>query len=198
MVPQGAERAAVEDLEATSLRSTDVEVLRSLGADEALAFSGLRRKMHVHQEKLSRALHRLEEEGLVSRTERGYALTPKGAEVACRLAPVGRGEMTTVLRSYLPASAAPAQVAESLEGRWFGNLRWLGRRDAEGGTQLMWTTFSPEVEVVLRLLWGEAMVETDASDPEGMAEAFQGARHILAQLDGPRRRGPEEKAATGS
>ncbi|MCU0861343.1 MAG: MarR family transcriptional regulator, partial [Methanomassiliicoccales archaeon] len=73
MVPQGAERSTVEDSEATSLRSTDVEVLRSLGADEALAFSGLRRKMHVHQEKLSRALHRLEEEGLVSRTARGYA-----------------------------------------------------------------------------------------------------------------------------
>ena len=90
-----------------------------------------------------------------------------------------------MLRSYLPAGADPELLTRSLKGRWFGNLRWLGRRDAQDETQLLWMTIDPEVEVVLRLMRGEAAVETDAVDQAGMAEAFAGARHIFAQLSGP-------------
>lgn len=188
MVPDGEEMNGGRkggDPEPLELRSTDLEVLRSLGADEELAFQGLRRRMHVHQEKLSRALQRLERDGLVERSERGYVLTPKGSEVAHRwFAPV-QEELRTVLQSYLPAGADPGAIARHLEGRWFGNIRWLGSRETPTERILRWVTFEPEVEVVLRLRWGQAVVETSASEPLGMVEAFVAAQQIFAQLTGP-------------
>lgn len=187
MVPESVEGIMLDPEESDSidLHSTDLDVLRSLGADEALAFQGLRRKMHVHQEKLSRALQRLEREGLVLKTRRGYALTPRGVGVAQRFLSPRTQELRTVLQSYLPGGVDPSLIARHLEGRWFGNVRWLGQRDAEKEIQLLWVTFEPEVEVVLRLMWGQAIVETDASDPVGMVEAFIAAQHIFAQLSGP-------------
>jgi DNA-binding MarR family transcriptional regulator len=188
MVPEGERRNIGRDAmdpDQTELRSTDLEVLRSLGVDEALAFQGLRRRMHVHQEKLSRALQRLERDGLVTKTEHGYALTPKGTEVAHRCFAPTREELRTVLRSYLPTGADPKSIAQHLEGRWFGNIRWLGSRATPVETVLRWVTFEPEVEVVLRLRWGQATVETSANEPLGMVEAFIAAQQIFSQLSGP-------------
>jgi DNA-binding MarR family transcriptional regulator len=188
MVPEGEERSVgreAADPDLMDLRSTDVEVLRSLGADEALAFQGLRRRMHVHQEKLSRALQRLERDGLVAKTGHGYALTPKGAEMAHRCFAPAHEELRTILQSYLPTGADPAAIANHLEGRWFGNIRWLGSRETPTETVLRWVTFEPEVEVVLRLRWGQATVETSATEPLGMVEAFIAAQQIFSQLSGP-------------
>lgn len=188
MVPEGERRMMGlegQDSELVELRSTDLEVLRSLGADEALAFQGLRRKMHVHQEKLSRALQRLERDGLVVKTERGYALTPKGVDLAQRCFAPAHRELRTILQSYLPGGAGPGLIARHLEGRWFGNVRWLGSKETLEETVLRWVTFEPEVEIALRLRWGQATVETSAADPSGMVEAFIAAQQIFAQLTGP-------------
>ena len=55
MVPENESRMVQLDYGAdpsVDLRTSDMEVLRSLSQDEALAFQGLKRKMHIHQEKL--------------------------------------------------------------------------------------------------------------------------------------------------
>jgi len=188
MVPENEGRVAPIEYDERShsdLRSSDIEVLLSLGQDEALAFQGLKRKMHIHQEKLSRALQRLEDVGLVAKTERGYALTAKGTEMAQRWPVKEPKGYETILQSFIPGGVHPRLIAQQLEGRWFGNLRWLGTREGPEETVLRWVTYDTEVEVALRIRWGEVIVDTDAHDRDGMIDAFLAAQLIYAQLVGP-------------
>ncbi len=165
------------------LRELDIDVLRTLGGDQGtVAFQGLRRRMNVHQERLSRSLQRLEEEGLVSRGPKGYVLTDKGAAFAQRWFALPKDDPTVILHSFLPTELSPAQVASRLEGRWFGNLRWLGAKDNEDGSVLRWVTEETGVEVALRISWGRIVVETNASSREGLWEAFVAAQQIFSHL----------------
>ncbi|MDE1771008.1 MAG: helix-turn-helix transcriptional regulator, partial [Thaumarchaeota archaeon] len=58
-------------------QANDKKVLSILNQDNDLAdnqytFNGLARKLGMHQQSLSRALHRLENSGLVEKSETGY------------------------------------------------------------------------------------------------------------------------------
>ncbi len=168
------------------LRERDLEILRLLGVEEGtVAFQGLRRRMNIHQEKLSRALQRLEDDGFVQHTPRGYAITPRGSTVAQRWLSPPAAPPTIILQSYLPGDVSPQALAQPLEGRWFGDLRWLGIRDGPEGSTLRWVTGDSGVEVTLRIRWGQITLETDARDPEGMTEAFVAAQQIFSHLTGP-------------
>jgi hypothetical protein len=188
MVPENEGRAPpieYDECSHSDLRSSDIEVLRSLGQEEALAFQGLKRKMHIHQEKLSRALQRLEQVGLVTKANRGYTLTAKGIELVQHWPVKEPKGHETILQSFIPGGVHPRLIAQQLEGKWFGNLRWLGTREGAEETVLRWVTYDTEVEVDLRIRWGEVVVDTDAHDRDGRIDAFLAAQLIYAQLAGP-------------
>jgi predicted transcriptional regulator len=173
------------DGELAALRDLDIDVLRALGGDEGrVAFQGLRRRMNVHQERLSRSLQRLEEEGLVSKGPRGYVLTDKGSAFAHRWFSPTSSVPTVMIQSFLPTDLSPHQVAGRLEGKWFGSLRWLGAKEEPDGETLRWVTEETGVEVVLRVTWGRIVVETNADSREGLWEAFVAAQRIFGQLSG--------------
>jgi DNA-binding MarR family transcriptional regulator len=166
------------------LRDVDLEILRVLGdqVESTIAFQGLRRRMNIHQEKLSRALQRLEQDDLVARTPGGYTITPKGSQIVDRWVPRATGGLETLLEAYLPADVSPGFVASRLRGRWFGSLRWLGQAEAPGKMVLRWVTEETGVEVRVTLTWGHLVVETDAESGPGHRDAFQATQEIFAHL----------------
>lgn len=179
-------QAELNDERMPDLRELDFEVLRLLGSDEGtFAFQGLRRRMHIHQERLSRSLQRLEEDGFVLRTPRGYAITPKGSLLTQRLLSPASTPSTIILQSFIPGDVSPSAIAKRLEGRWFGSLRWIGISEGPDGATLRWMTGESGVEVTLRVKWGQIILETNASEPSAMIEAFVGAQRIFGQLAGP-------------
>jgi hypothetical protein len=185
MTPENEFEMSTEEEELPDLRSSDLEVLRHLRYDGGeVAFQGLKRQMRIHQEKLSRALQRLEQGELVHKTDRGYALTAKGTTLAQRWPGPGFGAQTVVMRSYLPGDHSPQAIAEHLEGKWFGGLRWLGVRETTEGVVLRWLA-GGDIEVMLRLEWGRASIETNARDIPAMTEAFRAAQLIFGQIEGP-------------
>lgn len=128
--------ATVRDPSAAGeLARLDDRVLETLeGSRGRVAFSGLRRVLRAHPESLSRALHRLEREGLVERVDGGYR-----SLVAAPLPPDGSpGERRAIARVELPPGATPAAVAARLTGRWFGELRWVGAFDRQRERLLVW------------------------------------------------------------
>jgi predicted transcriptional regulator len=180
-----AERLGYGEGALAALRDLDIDVLRTLGDDEGrVAFQGLRRRMNVHQERLSRSLQRLEDEGLVSKGPRGYVLTDKGSAFAHRWFSPASSNTTKILESFLPTDLSPHQVAGRLEGKWFASLRWLGAKDEPDGATLRWITDETGVEVILRVTWGKIMVETNATNRDGLWEAFLAAQRIFGQLSG--------------
>lgn len=180
------ERVPSNDPEILAIQETDQGVIRTLEADGGtMAFQGLRRRMNIHQEKLSRALQRLEGDGYVQHTAKGYVLTEKGSSLAQRCLCESPKAYSTILQSFLPGDLSPATMAHHLEGRWFHNLRWQGIRDDGDHIVLRWLTETTGVEVVLHLSWGQVRVETDAVDRERLIEALMGAQKVFGYLTEP-------------
>ena len=180
------ERKASKEPEVLTIQEPDQGIIRTLEADGGtMAFQGLRRSLNIHQEKLSRALHRLEEDGYVQHTAKGYVLTHKGSFLAQRWLTEPPKAYSTILQSFLPGDLSPKTMALHLEGRWFHNLRWQGIRDDGNQIVLRWVTEATGVEVVLHLAWGQVRVETDAVDRERLIEALMGAQKVFGYLTEP-------------
>src|SRR5207245_10653735 len=75
LVPTSVDPSAREALD--DLRDHDREVLEFLShdPDSQVAFQGLRRRLGIHPEQLSRALHRLADSELVERPDLGYRVS---------------------------------------------------------------------------------------------------------------------------
>src|SRR5512136_3395257 len=62
-----------------SFSERDADVLSVINDEDltVFTFDGLKRRLGLHPETLSRILARLEEEGMVKKTPEGYSVTPK-------------------------------------------------------------------------------------------------------------------------
>ncbi|MGP8077080.1 MAG: helix-turn-helix transcriptional regulator [Thermoplasmata archaeon] len=127
--------SARETASAAELPRLDDRVLETLeGSHGRVAFSGLRRVLRAHPESLSRALHRLEREGLVERVDGGYRSLVVGPTASIG----ATTDRRAIARVELPPGATAAALVARLAGRWFGNLRWVGAFDLRRERLLVW------------------------------------------------------------
>lgn len=129
-----------------------LEVLSALSQEEnaTYSFQGLRRKLGLHQEMLSRTLDRLEEQDLVERMDDGYRINSKenlGFDYSIETAPAE----TKVVTACLPSSVNVSFVLSALKGRWFHEFRWLGYSQTSSGLTLSWITDDGRIELRTRI-----------------------------------------------
>src|SRR5512136_1689532 len=103
MVPTSVDPRADDGLQ--DLREHDREVLEFLSRDPRaqVAFQGIRRRLGIHPEQLSRALHRLAEDDLVQKTDIGYRVTAKAISIVSPREWTTDRPGTSFLQAYLPA-----------------------------------------------------------------------------------------------
>lgn len=99
-----------------------------------VAFSGLRRVLGAHPESLSRALRRLEREGLVERIDGGY----RALRSDPRPSDAFGADLRRVAHVDLPLGTTPEALVGRLAGRWFGSLRWVGVVERDDGRLFAW------------------------------------------------------------
>jgi DNA-binding HxlR family transcriptional regulator len=178
-------------------QSNDKKVLSVLNQDSDLAdnqytFNGLVRKLGIHQQSLSRALHRLEEAGLVQRTESGYKLSKNLRSVLVKQARIDLENLSRkiskqhlqfvqILQLYIPATVKIDDIVGKLVGKWFGNLRWIGLIEGDGGYVLQWAN-SYKFQINLKIVSRYATVESNATSDKDKAEAMMGAHRIFEQF----------------
>ena len=173
MVPGSAEPSVRETLD---LREHDRHVLEFLSQDPSsqVAFQGIRRRLGIHPEQLSRALHRLAGDALVERTDHGYRATAKALTVLGPDALTPTPEGLTVLETYLPADIEVSSLVDALQGRWFGPLRWFGFSQDEGELRLWWSTEDNGIQLEVRLNEGKLRIVAHLAARNRLDEA---ARH---------------------
>jgi hypothetical protein len=130
------------------------EVLSALSEDAkaTYSFQGLRRKLGLHQEMLSRTLDRLEEQELVEKTNDGYRIstsieTIRSAE-GDEVAPIER----QVITAGLPVTADIDLILNALKGRWFSEFRWLGYSETESELILSWITEDGRIQIRAKIV----------------------------------------------
>ena len=178
-----------ESLSPTDFHNNDNKILALLNEDGSnYSFKGLMRKLNLHQQSLSRALHRLEEMELVEKSPVGYRLSKAGATAMSRIEllqqqhkPKGR-EYMQLLQTYIPLNVKAPEVMRPLIGRWFKNLRWIGMIRSDTGYTLQWTSDDGAFQINLRLIADYIVIETNASTEKEKVQAMVGSYIIYEQI----------------
>ncbi len=141
-----------------------------------IAFSGLRRVLRAHPESLSRALRRLEREGLVERSDGGYRALARNVP----LDPSSVSRLRPIARVQVPLGTAPESVLGRLAGHWFGNLRWVGVIERPSQRLLAWARRDGSGYVLLGIHAGSLRVYVpDEPGPGELSEAEDAAYELL-------------------
>lgn len=193
--PVSAAQILVEDnddsqssLSANDFHNNDNKILALLNeAGSNYSFKGLMRKLNLHQQSLSRALHRLEEMELVEKSLAGYRLSKRGVnamsstDLLQQYKPKSR-EYMQLLQTYVPLNVKPSEVMRHLIGRWFKNLRWIGMISTDTGYTLQWASDDGSFQINLRLIAEYIVIETNASTEKEKVQAMVGSYAIYEQI----------------
>ena len=174
-----------ETLSLSDFHNNDNKILSVLNESGSnYSFKGLMRKLNLHQQSLSRALHRLEEMGLVEKSTVGYKLSKASGASISKLdlhIPKGR-EYMQLLQTYIPLNVRAAEVVRHLVGKWFKSLRWLGMIESGTGYTLQWSSDDGSFQINLRLISDYIVIETNASTEKEKVEAMVGSYAIYEQI----------------
>ena len=177
-VPEREEASAARE---PRLDDRILQTLTSLSG--TVAFSGLRRALRAHPESLSRALRRLEREGLVERADGGY----RALSVAAAIPAPPDTPLRTIAEVALTPGPGASELRNRLAGRWFGTLRWVGTVKGKEGQLLIWSRRDAPGNLLLsveparlRVLAPETESAIDA--PEIEEAAYELLLHVLQDL----------------
>lgn len=160
--------AECRDADGRRLEPREARVLWELSrlGDATVAFSGVRRRLDLHPQALTRTLDRLVDADLVARGDDGYRLTEAGfRSVACCAGEAGP-RTAPLFAAVVPPHLDPGDVADRLAGRWFQGLHWYGRAEGPGEVTLAWLT-DPDARIVrLRMVGGTMTVEAETFEDD--------------------------------
>lgn len=162
----------------------DAEVVRAI-QDEGLSvftFDGLRRITGAHPETLSRALERLEDDGMVVRSPEGYSTTGRAKGHAAVRPAYAQGKSIPILHTFLPYGSSAAVVVMALKGRWFDRMRWVGTSEGEGEIVLKWVTDDGSALIDARFSAGQLDVEARVKDESALPKAVRAAHQLVGRI----------------
>ncbi len=168
----------------SSLSTRDAEVVRAIEEEglSVFTFDGLRRITGAHPETLSRALERLEEEGMVMRSAEGYSTTDKAKEAVSLRPAYSSGRGVPILHTFLPRGASLGMIVSALRGRWFDRMRWVGMAESEEGVVMKWITDDGSAVIDARLSGGQLDVEARLKKESDLPKAVRAAHQLLARI----------------
>lgn len=169
--------------ETYDLDDRELEILKALNQEDSstVAFQGLKRKLGMHQESLSRALTRLNRDGFVEKTPDGYRI---GKKVGLPSA-AGRNpdkKILPIIQAYVPHSTDMNNLVSDLKGTWFGGMRWLGLAETDTEKVLTWITENGESQLDLRFARDSMIIEAQVNISTNLAEAITAAHEIYSRV----------------
>jgi predicted transcriptional regulator len=176
----------------SDFRINDSKILSLLNQETGAnyySFRGLMRKLNLHQQSLARALNRLQDLGLIERSDTGYKLTKNGILMLSKdngiksLGKIRKGkEFIQLLQTYVPVNVKSNDIIRTLIGKWFNNLRWTGLIESEMGCMLQWISDDGSFQINLRIISDYIVIETNAASYKEKIEAMIGSYRIFEHI----------------
>jgi len=167
-----------------SLSERDVDVLAFLTEEEFafFTFEGLKRRLCLHPETLSRILDRLEAEGVVKKSSEGYTVTKDIAKQLKNHSSSLGESRAVLLQTYLPSDLPVELLVSNLKGRWFGLLRWLGLAENSEGTTLKWVTEDGDIQMDAKITLNSLTIEAKFLRGHNHNLALKAAYQLMAHI----------------
>ena len=159
------------------------EVLKLLLSEQNAHFSfqGLRRRLGLHQETLTRTLKRLEEASVIERSPEGYKLKETGNSYSFTVR-TNPSPPKAIIDAYLPSQVDVTVLFQKLRGRWFSNFRWLGYSHDGNQLSMSWISEDGRMQLQARISAGKITIGADSNttqnDSQQIAAAYQLFDHI--------------------
>jgi DNA-binding Lrp family transcriptional regulator len=172
-----------QEFDESDLDDREREVLKLLSREQNTCFSfqGLKRRLGLHQETLTRTLKRLEEAHAIERSSEGYKLRNLNNTFSFDVQ-TNETYAKPLIDAYLPADVDVTVLFQRLRGHWFSNFRWLGY--SQDGTQLSmtWISEDGQMQVQARIGGGKITIAADSlsrnEEPRRIAAAYQLFDHV--------------------
>jgi DNA-binding transcriptional ArsR family regulator len=168
----------------SSIGDRDSDILAFLSQEDFtfFTFEGLKRRLGLHPETLSRILNRLEQEGIVKKTNEGYTVTREIAK-HLKLHQTNTNESrVSLLQTYLPSDMPVQQLISSLRGRWFGLLRWLGLSETNESITLKWITEDGDIQIDAKITETQLNIEAKFLHHTNLNRALKAAYQLMAYI----------------
>ena len=155
------ENVSLEGYSDWELNDRDTNIIKFLAQEEItfFTFEGIKRRLGLHSETLSRTLSRLEEEGIIKKTGTGYKIIKENAKELKQSHFDDQNSRAVLLQTYLPSYVQAEHLISNLRGRWFGLLRWLGLSENSDEYVLKWITENGDVQIDARISLHNLIIE---------------------------------------
>jgi hypothetical protein len=170
--------------EMRDLRESDREVLELLRNEpsSAVGFQGLKRRLGLHPEKLSRALRRLARDDLVEKTELGYRIGDRARTLLSPTAMKPATPSIPILQTFLPPEVDLQGLATYLRGKWFGPLRWYGLMETSEELTLSWLSEDDAIQIDARLRTGALSIDAHFSEASQFPAATMAGHELFQHI----------------
>ena len=162
------------------LKERDITLLHIVD-EEALSnftFEGLKRRLKIHPEKLSRILSRLLRQEIIKKRNNGYVLTTKAKKIL-KLKPSESNTINVpLLQTFLSPKISINTIINTLQNKWFGQLRWLGHSETKNGITLKWITTDGKNIISATFCQGKLQIFGKTVSDNNLNDAL-GASHQL-------------------
>lgn len=167
-----------------SIGDRDSDILAFLSQEEFtfFTFEGLKRRLGLHPETLSRILNRLEQEGIIKKTSEGYTVTQEIAHHLKLHAPYTSDSNLSLLQTYLPSDISIQQLVSNLRGKWFGLLRWLGTAETRETITLKWITEDGDIQIDAKITESQLAIEAKFLHHANLNRALKAAYQLMAHI----------------
>ena len=168
----------------SSLGDRDSDILAFLSEEEFtfFTFEGLKRRLGLHPETLSRILNRLEQEGIVKKSSEGYKVTREIAKHLKLHQTSTHESRVSLLQTYLPSDIPVQQLISSLRGKWFGLLRWLGLSQTNESITLKWITEDGDIQVDAKINETQLTIEAKFLHNNNHNQALKAAYQLMTYI----------------
>lgn len=154
------------------------------------SFTGIKRKLNVHQQSLTRALTRLEDLGFVEKSLAGYRLKKNADTIqlfnanAKRLYSAFKRDerVFQLLHARIPVRVDIEKILEGLRGKWFDKNRFIGSKRIDNGYMLKWLNETGPFELIVSLIGNYCIIDTNADSEEFKLQAMFGATRIVKEI----------------
>ena len=166
------------------LNVRDSDVLAAITEEDlrSFTFDGLKRRLGMHSETLSRVLARLEVEGYVKKTKEGYEVAPNNHRVLNLNVAQSEKSCVTLVRTFLPSDVSTDRLTLDLRGRWFGLLRWLGMGQTDDGIAMKWVTENGDVQVDAKIAESTLTIEAKFLHRHDSDLALRAAYQLITHI----------------
>jgi hypothetical protein len=172
------------DISYLDLKRRDINLLNIVDEEDLsnFTFEGLKRRLKIHPEKLSRILSRLTSQEILKKQNNCYVITTKAKKIINSKLTDPNTKNMPLLQTFLPPNISIKEIVDNLRNKWFGQLRWLGDASTKNKITLKWIT--TDCRNIISASFYENMLQIDGKtvSDNDMNSALYASHQLLGHI----------------